>query len=69
MTLSNIVIDIVAVFVFESLVAVAIGTVFFTLLGIVLGFYFLRKEIQISSRQILPEGLFFFKNIKTYIGS
>ena len=69
MTLSNIGIDIVAVFVFESLVAVAIGTVFFTLLGIVLGFYFLRKEIQISSRQILPEGLFFFKNIKTYIGS
>lgn len=67
MTVSNILIDIVAVFVFESLVAVAIGTVFFTLLGIFLGFYFLRKEIQIQSRQILPEGLFFFKNIKTYI--
>jgi len=67
MTVSNIVIDMVAVFVFESLVAVAIGTVFFTLLGIFLGFYFLRKEIQIQSRQILPEGVFFFKNIKTYI--
>ena len=67
MTVSNILIDIIAVFVFESLVAVAIGTVFFTLLGIFLGFYFLRREIQIQSRQILPEGLFFFKNIKTYI--
>ena len=68
MTISNIVIDIVAVFVLESLVAVAIGTVFFTVLGIFLGFYFLRKEIQIQSRQILPEGIFFFKNLKTYFG-
>ena len=68
MTLSNILIDLVAVFVFQSLVAVAMGTVFFTLLGIFLGFYFLRKEIQIQSRQILPEGIFFFKNLKTYLG-
>ncbi|MEM1257597.1 MAG: oligosaccharide flippase family protein [Bacteroidota bacterium] len=68
MTVSNIVIDFIAVFVFESLVAVAIGTVFFTLLGIFLGFYFLKKEIQIQSRQILPEGIFFFRNLKTYIG-
>ena len=68
MTVSNIIIDIVAVFVFESLVAVAIGTVFFTLLGIFLGFYFLKKEIQIKSSQIFPEGVYFFKNLKTYIG-
>lgn len=68
MTISNIVIDIIAVFVFESLVAVAVGTVFFTLLGIFLGFHFLKKEIQIQSRQILPEGIFFFRNLKTYIG-
>ena len=68
MTVANILIDFVAVFVFESLVAVALGTVFFTVLGIFLGFYFLRKEIQIQSRQILPEGIFFFKNLKTYIG-
>lgn len=67
MTLANIVIDILAVFVFESLVVVAIGTVFFTLLGIFLGFYYLRKEIQIKSRKILPEGIFFFKNLKAYI--
>jgi len=67
MVISNILIDIIAVFVFESLVAVAIGTVFFTLLGIFHGFYFLRREIQIQSRQILPEGIYFFKNLKTYI--
>ena len=67
MTISNIVIDLIAVFVLESLVAVAMGTVFFTLLGIFLGFYFLRKEIQIESRHILPEGIFFFKNLKAHI--
>lgn len=68
MTIANVLIDGLAVFVFESLVMVALGTVLFTLLGIFLGFYFLRKEIQIQSKQILPEGIFFFKNLNTYIG-
>ena len=67
MTTANVVIDLIAVFAFKSLVAVAMGTVFFTLMGIVLGFYFLRKEIQIQSRKILPEGIFFFRNVKTYL--
>ncbi|MDT0605791.1 oligosaccharide flippase family protein [Croceitalea rosinachiae] len=68
MTIANILIDVLAVFVFESLVMVAVGTVLFTLLGIFLGFYFLRKEIQIQSKQILPEGIFFFKNLNAHIG-
>ena len=67
MTTANIVVDVLAVFVFESLVVVAIGTVLFTLLGIFLGFYYLRKELQIQSRQIIPEGIYFLKNLKTYI--
>lgn len=67
MTIANIVVDVFAVFVFESLIVVAIGTVLFTLLGIFLGFYFLRKELQIQIRHIIPEGIFFFKNLKTYI--
>lgn len=68
MTIANVLIDVLAVFVFESLVMVAVGTVLFTLLGIFLGFCFLRKEIQIQSRQILPEGIFFFKNLNAHIG-
>lgn len=68
MATANILVDLLGVFVFESLVVVAIGTVGFTLLGIFLGFYFLRKEIQIQSKEILPEGIFFFKNLNTYIG-
>ena len=67
MTMANILVDILAVFVFESLIVVAIGTVLFTLLGIFIGFYFLRRELKIQSRQIIPQGIYFFKNLNTFI--
>ncbi|MEE9364197.1 MAG: oligosaccharide flippase family protein [Cellulophaga sp.] len=61
MTVANIIIDLVGVFVFESLIVVAIGTVFFTLIGIGLGFYYLKKEIQVQPKYILSESVLFFK--------
>jgi len=67
MTTANIIIDLIAVFVFNSLVLVALGTVIFTVLGIFLGFYFLRKELQIQVKQILPEGIYFFRNLNTFL--
>ncbi|SNZ01273.1 oligosaccharide flippase family protein [Flagellimonas pacifica] len=67
MTLANIVVDLIAVFVFESLALVAVGTVIFTLIGIFLGFYYLRREIQIQSKRIFPEGILFFKSLNTYL--
>lgn len=67
MTLANIIMNVIAVFVFESLVVVAIGTVLFTLLGIFLGFYYLGKEIDIKGKHIIPEGIFFFKHINSYL--
>lgn len=67
MTAANIVIDFIAVFMFHSLVLVALGTVLFTLLGIFLGFYFLKKELQVQGKHILPEGIYFFRNLNTYI--
>lgn len=67
MTAANIIIDLIAVFMFQSLVLVAVGTVMFTMLGIFLGFYFLRKELEIKGKYILPEGIYFFKNLNTYI--
>ncbi|BFP40360.1 hypothetical protein FGF1_12050 [Flavobacteriaceae bacterium GF1] len=69
MTLANIVFDLIAVFVFKSLVAVAVGTVLFTLIGIFLGFFFLRKELEIHFRHIFSESLLFFKNLKTHLAS
>lgn len=67
MTLANIAVDLIAVFVFESLLVVAIGTVLFTLIGIFLGFYYLKKEIQIQTSKILPESILFFKNLNSYL--
>ena len=40
MASANIIVDVIAVFYFESLVVVAIGTVGFTVIGIIMGFYF-----------------------------
>lgn len=67
MTTANIVVDVIAVFVFESLALVAVGTVLFTLIGIFLGFYYSQREVQIQSRRIFPEGILFFKRINTYL--
>ncbi|MGX1928619.1 oligosaccharide flippase family protein [Flagellimonas sp. 2504JD4-2] len=67
MTMANIIVDFVAVFVFESLALVAVGTVIFTIIGIFLGFYYLSREIQIESRRIFPEGILFFKSLNTYL--
>lgn len=67
MTLANIIVDFVAVFVFESLALVAVGTVIFTLIGIFLGFFYLRREIQIQSKRIFPEGILFFRSLNTYL--
>ncbi|MEO9513145.1 MAG: oligosaccharide flippase family protein [Flavobacteriaceae bacterium] len=68
MTSANIILNLLAVFVFKSLVAVAVGTVLFTLMGIFLGFLFLKKEIKIQSRQIISESILFLKNLKTHLG-
>ena len=68
MTFSNIILNVLAVFVFESLVAVAVGTVLFTIMGMVMGFYYLKREIQVESRQIVSESLVFLKNLKTHLG-
>ena len=68
MTFANIILNVLAVFVFESLVAVAVGTVLFTIMGMIMGFYYLKKEIQVESRQIVSESVLFLKNLKTHLG-
>ena len=68
MTFANIILNVLAVFVFESLVAVAVGTVLFTIMGMIIGFYYLKKEIQVDSRHIVSESWVFLKNLKTHLG-
>ena len=63
MLLTNIIGDVIAVFIFESLLMVAISTLIFTSVGIGLGAYFLNKEFKISSIQIFESGNRFYKTI------
>lgn len=56
MVLANIIGDLIAVFVFKSLLAVAIVTIIFTLLGVIIGYYFLNKELDLKFRLIFIEG-------------
>ena len=56
MVLANIIGDLIAVFVFKSLIAVAIVTVIFTFLGVVIGYQYLTKELQLKPKLIWLEG-------------
>lgn len=63
MVVANVIGDIIAIFVFKSLILVAIGSIFFTILGIWLGMYFFDKELSLSFREIFTSGLKFYVSL------
>ena len=63
MVAANIAGDLIAVFVFESLLMVAVASIVFTLIGIGVGMYFLNKELNLSYGQIFSCGRDFYRNI------
>ena len=67
MASANIVGDIIAVFWFKSLEAVAVVTVLFTITGIIAGFAYLNKVIHVQHKYVFSEGILFFKDLKNYI--
>jgi O-antigen/teichoic acid export membrane protein len=67
MALANVVGDVIAVFWFQSLEAVAWVTVLFTVIGIIAGFNYLNRSIEVNYKSIVVEGVRFFKNIKEYV--
>ncbi len=64
MASANIIGDILVITFFESLTAVACITILNVLTGVVLGNWFLRKQIGINALRVLPEG---FKELKRFI--
>lgn len=60
MVIANVIGDLIAVFIFKSLIAVAIASVLFTILGAWIGFYFLNKEIPIENLKIFTSGFDFY---------
>jgi O-antigen/teichoic acid export membrane protein len=63
MVTANIIGDFIAIFVFKSLILVAVASIIFTLIGIWLGMYFLNKELTLSYKEIFSYGHNFYKNI------
>ncbi|OYT17781.1 MAG: hypothetical protein B7C24_00530 [Bacteroidetes bacterium 4572_77] len=56
MVVANIIGDLIAVFIFKSLFAVAIATIVFTVIGMLVGYYYLNKELDLKFRLIWIEG-------------
>ena len=62
MVAANVIGDFVAIFIFKSLLLVAVASIVFTILGIWMGMYFLNKELSLSYREIFSTGITFYKN-------
>jgi len=63
MVAANLIGDFIAIFVFKSLILVAVASIIFTLIGIWMGMYFLNKELTLSYREIFSSGINFYKNL------
>lgn len=63
MVITNVIGDLVAVFVFKSLILVAVASILFTVAGIFLGMYFLDKELHITYKAVMIHGNIFYRTI------
>jgi O-antigen/teichoic acid export membrane protein len=63
MLIANVIGDLIAVFVFGSLAAVAVASVVFTAFGIWMGFYFLDRNLKLEQRKIFTSGLDFYRQV------
>ncbi|MES1181678.1 MAG: oligosaccharide flippase family protein, partial [Flavobacterium sp.] len=63
MVVANIAGDLLAIFVFKSLIMVAVSSIIFTVLGIWVGMAFLNKELSLQFNKIFSEGINFYKSL------
>jgi O-antigen/teichoic acid export membrane protein len=59
----NIIGDLIAIFIFQSLIMLAIASILFTMAGIWLGMYFINKELKVTYNGIYKHGIKFYQNI------
>ncbi len=65
MVVANIAGDLVSIFIFKSLILVAVSSILFTILGIWVGMFFLNKELTLHFKEIFTQGIKFYKSIYT----
>ncbi|PXY39190.1 hypothetical protein DMB65_19180 [Flavobacterium cheongpyeongense] len=63
MVLANIIGDCIAIFMFKSLLLVAVASIIFTLVGICMGMYFLNKELTLAYKEIFSSGINFYRDL------
>lgn len=63
MVAANVIGDFVAIFIFKSLILVAVGSILFTIIGVWMGMYFLNKELNLSYGKIFSKGWDFYMNL------
>lgn len=63
MVATNVIADLVAVFIFGSLELVAAGSVLFTILGLVIGYKFLDNHLSLNVMEIFRQGFVFYRNL------
>jgi O-antigen/teichoic acid export membrane protein len=63
MVIANVIGDLIAIFVFKSLSMVAVASIFFTAIGIFVGYYYLDKELTLNYRYIFTSGIDFYKKM------
>ena len=63
MVVANVIGDFIAIFIFKSLILVAVASILFTIIGIWMGMYFLDKELSLSYKEIFSSGIVFYQNI------
>ena len=63
MVIANVIGDIIAIFIFKSLAMVAVASIFFTIIGIWVGFFYMNKELSLNYRYIFTNGIDFYKTI------
>lgn len=63
MVLANIIGDCIAIFIFKSLLLVAVASIIFTSIGIWMGMYFLNKELTLTYKEIFSNGINFYRNL------
>lgn len=65
MVIANVAGDLVAIFVFKSLILVAVASIIFTVIGIWVGMIFLNRELSLHFNEIFKHGISFYRSIFT----
>ena len=63
MVFANVIGDLIAVFVFKSLLVVAIASIVFTIIGVWIGFYFLDQELHLNRFRVHTSGVEFYQDM------